>query len=77
MTDHEAYETATTLIKIEDLRGAKLGQLVDATFTLAESNWVQYRSVAKRILRQFPALHDYDSKGNYVGHVANENGWTA
>jgi hypothetical protein len=27
-------------------------------------------------LRKFPAIDNYDSNGNYVGPVANENGWT-
>ena len=25
----------------------------------------------------FPALCNYDRRGNYIGDVANENGWTA
>lgn len=24
----------------------------------------------------FPGLDDYDSRGNWIGPVANENGWT-
>jgi hypothetical protein len=26
---------------------------------------------------RFPGLLNWDAKGNYVGNVANENGWTA
>lgn len=27
-------------------------------------------------LEQYPGLVDYDAKGNWIGPVANENGWT-
>jgi len=27
-------------------------------------------------LEEYPNIQNYDSKGNYVGPVANENGWT-
>ena len=27
-------------------------------------------------LRKFPGIDNYDSAGNYVGPIANENGWT-
>lgn len=30
----------------------------------------------EELFRQYPALDDYDSEGNYVGEVRNENGWT-
>ena len=30
----------------------------------------------EELLRQYPAIEDYDSKGNYIGEVRNENGWT-
>jgi hypothetical protein len=26
---------------------------------------------------RFPGLLNYDEKGNWIGNVANENGWTA
>jgi len=31
----------------------------------------------KDFLRQWPGIPNYDSKGNWVGNVRNENGWTA
>lgn len=31
---------------------------------------------AEELLDLYPALIDYDSRGNYVGAVAYENGWT-
>lgn len=27
-------------------------------------------------LKRYPAIDDYDSEGNYIGAVRNENGWT-
>jgi hypothetical protein len=32
---------------------------------------------AETIYTARPGLLNYDEKGNYVGNVANENGWTA
>jgi len=31
----------------------------------------------KEFLRRWPNIPNYDNKGNYVGRVSNENGWTA
>ncbi len=31
----------------------------------------------KEFLRKWPNIANYDSKGNYVGNVRNENGWSA
>jgi hypothetical protein len=28
-------------------------------------------------LSRFPGIPNYDSKGNWIGSVSNENGWTA
>ena len=28
-------------------------------------------------LKRFPNIANYDSKGNWIGNVRNENGWTA
>jgi hypothetical protein len=28
-------------------------------------------------MSRFPNIASYDSKGNYIGNVRNENGWTA
>lgn len=28
-------------------------------------------------LKRFPNIANYDSKGNYIGNVRNENGWSA
>lgn len=28
------------------------------------------------VSKRFPALRNYDARGNWVGSVSNENGWT-
>jgi len=28
-------------------------------------------------MERFPGIVNYDSKGNWIGNVSNENGWTA
>lgn len=30
----------------------------------------------EEFLAEFPNIGNYDSRGNYVGSVSNENGWT-
>jgi hypothetical protein len=30
----------------------------------------------KEFLREWPNIANYDSKGNFIGNVRNENGWT-
>jgi hypothetical protein len=34
------------------------------------------QNVRRQIRKEFPCLTSYDSNGNYIGPVANENGWT-
>jgi hypothetical protein len=31
----------------------------------------------EEFLREYPGIVNYDSRGNWIGSVANENGWTA
>ena len=31
----------------------------------------------EEFLREYPGVMNYDSCGNWIGYVANENGWTA
>ena len=45
--------------------------------------WVGYpraiaawRAELAAFLERYPAVDDYDSEGNYIGTVRNENGWT-
>ena len=35
------------------------------------------KKALKDFLARFPNIANYDSKGNYIGNVRNENGWTA
>lgn len=45
---------------------------------LDEAELGSYRAgkALAKFLRKFPGIDNYDSNGNYVGSVANENGWT-
>lgn len=31
----------------------------------------------KEFLRAYPGIPNYDSRGNWIGSVSNENGWVA
>ena len=35
-----------------------------------------WRAELAAFLERYPAVDDYDSEGNYIGTVRNENGWT-
>jgi len=39
------------------------------------ANSINDDEVYTALLRSYPNLCNYDAKGNYVGSVANENGW--
>lgn len=34
------------------------------------------KKALNEFLARFPNIANYDSKGNYIGNVRNENGWT-
>jgi len=31
----------------------------------------------EEFLQEYPGVVNYDSRGNWIGSIANENGWTA
>jgi hypothetical protein len=35
------------------------------------------KKALKDFLQRFPGIPNYDEKGNWIGSVRNENGWTA
>jgi hypothetical protein len=35
------------------------------------------RACVRHLVAEAPSIFDWDAKGNWVGPVANENGWTA
>jgi hypothetical protein len=39
-------------------------------------NSIDDDTVFAAVCRSYPNLNNYDAKGNYIGSVANENGWT-
>jgi hypothetical protein len=55
--------------------------LVEQFETLLDNYELQPDNHSKKALRdfmeRFPGIVNYDSKGNYIGNVRNENGWTA
>jgi len=58
-----------------------LVQLVEQYEILLGNYELQPDNHSKKALRdfldRFPGIPNYDSKGNWVGSVRNENGWTA
>lgn len=39
-------------------------------------NSIEDDDVLTVVLRSYPNLINFDARGNYIGPVANENGWT-
>jgi len=57
---------------------AEYGLIVQAFCTLDESRNEGDHRLAGEICDLFPGvINSYDSRGNYIGNVSNENGWTA
>jgi hypothetical protein len=56
-------------------------ELVAQYETLLDNYELQPDNHSKKALRdfmeRFPGIVNYDSKGNWIGNVSNENGWTA
>lgn len=82
MNLNEARTLANRAIKLEDagIEPARrdYGLIVQAFGILEESNWVQDRGLARKLDRDFPGiLNNHDQRGNWIGNVANEDGWTA
>ena len=40
-------------------------------------NSIEDDDVLTVVLRSYPNLINFDARGNYIGPVANENGWTS
>lgn len=40
------------------------------------ANSIDDDDVYAAVIKSYPNLIDYDAKGNFVGSVRNENGWT-
>jgi hypothetical protein len=74
MNISEALKTARTLFAGEDY---DLKAVLHALHVLELEGGDKEFGICKTAYRQFPHLLDYDEKGNWIGNVANENGWTA
>ena len=55
---------------------AYCGKVANAADVLIESGEDELAEIGEEILATAPSLWDYDTAGNYVGSVANENGIT-
>lgn len=40
------------------------------------ANSIDDDDVYAAVIKSYPNLIDYDAKGNFVGRMSNENGWT-
>jgi hypothetical protein len=77
MKKTEAFDFAITALKTGKILHADFGKAVEAYNLLADSNWIQDRSKAQKLLKEFPyVINNHDEKGNYIGSVSGENGWT-
>ena len=54
-----------------------MGRVAEAASMLMEIGDEWQQALGERVKVVGPALWDYDTNGNFVGTVANENGWTA
>ena len=50
-------------------------QIVAACELLEEHGTAEDKALAEEVVGD--SCFDYDARGNFVGHVAHENGWTA
>jgi len=53
------------------------GRVSSAASTLMDSDKPRLQKLGEWIYETAPGLWDYDEKGNFIGAVANEDGWTA
>jgi hypothetical protein len=57
-----------------------LRELIAQYYVLMDNYELQPDNHSKRALKdfldRFPTVPNYDEKGNWIGNVRNENGWT-
>ena len=58
------------------LTAPELGEVVELIATLEEGDPLD-REIVAALVKEFPGYRSYDSKGNFIGTPAYENGWTA
>lgn len=59
------------------LSNRAIGEIVAILERLENDNGDAGADAAGRFYDAFPYFLDYDNRGNWIGNVANENGWTA
>lgn len=79
MTANQAYIFAYAICtKGHEPQRAQYGFVIQAFDLLADSSDAESQCLATRLYEKTQIiLQNYDAAGNYVGTVANENGWTA
>jgi hypothetical protein len=73
-SDMIAYEKALRE-KAELIAAVEMYEILMDNYELQPDN--HSTKALKDFLRKWPNIASYDSKGNYIGNVRNENGWTA
>lgn len=53
------------------------GMCVRALHTLEADGVENFDELIHAVYDKVPGLSNYDDRGNWIGSVANENGWTA
>lgn len=71
-----ALDHGLSMGNYEVLKAQDIGACVRAYDLLAEGEHAR-PELADALLEQMPGLFNYDERGNWVGNVSNENGWTA
>ena len=61
----------------DDPLWAKPGRIIEALNVLDEEGTEFDQKIVQKIFDKVPGLLNYDEAGNWIGSVANENGWTA
>lgn len=77
----EARKYASFILKILSFGGEPTGGLnivetIKAFNVLSEGN-TDDCNIAADLLINVPGIMNYDNRGNWIGSVSNENGWTA
>ena len=73
-SDMIAYEKAQRE-KAELIAAVELYEILLGNYELQPDN--HSKKALKDFLARFPNIANYDSKGNWIGNVRNENGWVA
>jgi len=68
-----ANEKAVVYEKAELIAAVEMYEILLGNYELQPDN--HSSKALKDFLRKWPNIASYDSRGNYVGRMTNENGW--